>query len=460
MRLVAFFLLFSSVFSQILKFPYAKRTNEPSTSSAPYLRKRQAETNYDAIGFIDDTIAYYVNISVGSQAKEILAVLDTGSSDLWFPGPENTECTDGKPNGPRFVDSPELTSSTSDPKQSSLAELATNIQNYCSSSNVFNYHKSETWSSNETLFRITYLDGSISTGLWGTDTIEVGGVQLSNFSFAVTNSSNASAILGISFEKSETTYLLNSQSPYTYSNFPMRLKEEGYISKMTYSLSSGKPGEFEGTLLLGGVDHAKYSGDLVTVPIISDQSTAVTLSAFGLKMNDSKIETISSTFYKTLLDSGTTTANFPHQLLDPLAKRLGSTLKTVKHDSYEYYDVDCSYYDVNTNQTFELDFSGKVISVPLSNAIQKQDSTCYLKIVSLTDDIIILGDIFLSSAYIVYDLEDKEISIAQVNHSSEEDIEPIITSVPSATKAPTYSSTFSTHLSETTTFDVFATVLV
>ncbi|CAM9010217.1 unnamed protein product [Wickerhamomyces anomalus] len=94
--------------------------------------------------------------------------------------------------------------------------------------------------------------------------------------------------------------------------------------------------------------------------------------------------------------------------------------------------------------------------------VQKQPSNdvCFLKIVSLTDDIIILGDIFLSSAYIVYDLEDQEISIAQANHSSEEDIEPIVTSVPSATKATAFSSTFSKRLPETTTYDVFSTVLI
>lgn len=458
------FFIIKSVSCQVVKFDYSKKTQDSNshTASSPLINKlRKRQDTYQAIGFTDDTVAYYVNLTVGSQGKEILAVLDTGSSDLWFPGPDNTECTNGKPNGPRFVDAPELTSSETNPKESALAELAKDIQNYCSPSNVFNYHNSKTWHSNDTLFKISYLDGSISTGLWGTDNIQVGGIEIPNFSFAVTNSSNASAIFGISFDKSETTYIMNSKPPYTYSNFPMRLRQDGHISKITYSLSSGKPGDFEGTLLVGGVDHAKYSGGLVTVPILSDQTTAVTLSSLGLKTNGSNIETISSTFYKTLLDSGTTTANFPHQLLDPLARKLGSTLTTVKHNSYEYYDVDCSYLG-DKNYTFELDFSGKIISVPLSNAVQKQPSNdvCFLKIVSLTDDIIILGDIFLSSAYIVYDLEDQEISIAQANHSSEEDIEPIVTSVPSATKATAYSSTFSKRLPETTTYDVFSTVLI
>lgn len=445
------FLSISQVFSQVARFGISKRFEKNKNN---HLNKRDTNT----VKFIDDTIAYYVNITVGSQGQQILALLDTGSSDLWFPGPENKECKDGKPSGPRFVDSPDLSSPETDAKQSSIAEFANEIQNYCSSSNVFNYHESDTWHSNNSEFKISYLDGSISTGLWGYDDVEIDGISISNFSFAVTNSSNASAILGIGFDKSETTYIMND-NPYTYSNFPLRLKEDGYIEKIAYSLSTGD--DFNGSLLVGGVDHSKYSGDLITVPIISDFNSQITLSGLGLKNDDDDIETISSTFYPTLLDSGTTTANFPHQLLDPLAERLGSTLEIIKHDSYEYYDVDCNYLSKD-NFTIEFDFSGKIISVPLTNIIDQNNETCFLKIVSLTDDIVILGDIFLSSIYVVYDLEDKEISLAQINPNPnhEERIEPVISSVPSATKAPNYSSTWTTQNLETTTLDVFSTILI
>jgi hypothetical protein len=54
---------------------------------------------------------------------------------------------------------------------------------------------------------------------------------------------------------------------------------------------------------------------------------------------------------------------------------------------------------------------------------------------------IILGDIFLRSAYVVYDLASYEIAFAQTNfNSSSSSLEGISSSIPSAQSAPSYSS--------------------
>lgn len=56
-------------------------------------------------------------------------------------------------------------------------------------------------------------------------------------------------------------------------------------------------------------------------------------------------------------------------------------------------------------------------------------------------DYILFGDNVLRSAYLVYDLDDFEISIAQARYTTEEDISVISSSVPNAIQAPGYSST-------------------
>ncbi|CCH45459.1 Pepsin A [Wickerhamomyces ciferrii] len=439
--------LIISVSCQI-QFQTAKKLTKPEQSQS--LHKRDSHIN-----FIDDTIAYYVNISVGSQNQSILAVLDTGSSDLWFPGSNNSKCKDGKPQGDRFIDSVDFPEGSNTTKQEELTQLAKSIQNYCSSENVFNYHDSKTWNSNDTEFKITYLDGSLSTGIWGTDSITLDGITLNNFSFAVTNNSNASAILGIGLLKSETTYLINDEH-YTYANFPQRLKNDGIIDKVVYSLIPDVPGSYSGSLLIGGVDHSKYIDELETIPMISDSRTSVELNGIGLSINDDN-ETLSSDDYETLLDSGTTTANFPKPLLEKLANKLGSSGKIHKRDSYDYYDVDCSYLE-NEDDFISLTFQNKTIKVPLKNMITEHDDQCLLKILSLTDDMILLGDIFLSSMYIVYDLEDLEVSIAQLDldPTSESDIEKVGNNDHKAS----ISHSLHNLASKVKKYDVFSTVLI
>ena len=130
-------------------------------------------------------------------------------------------------------------------------------------------------------------------------------------------------------------------------------------------------------------------------------------------------------------------------------KVVGETLNGQYSSSLGAYIVDCvdddSYY-------FTIDFSGAKIQVPLSNLVTQYSSNrCFLSILPQKGvDYILFGDNVLRSAYLVYDLEDFEISLAQVKYTSDEDISTISSSVPNAKNAPGYSSTaISTSTDET-----------
>lgn len=82
------------------------------------------------------------------------------------------------------------------------------------------------------------------------------------------------------------------------------------------------------------------------------------------------------------------------------------------------------------NKKLIFNFSGAEVAVDINQMMNKHKGKCYLQFAvheDTSNDAIIFGDNFLRSVYLVYNLEDKEISIAPANFNSSlpENIEPI-----------------------------------
>lgn len=167
----------------------------------------------------------------------------------------------------------------------------------------------------------------------------------------------------------------------------------------------------------------------------------------GLDTSDKgENKAITTTGSLVYLDFGTTNTVFPSEYAELIVDSLGASYS----GDYEAYVMKCPSKDDDIS--FVYDFGGFTISSPLSNYLEAtdNDSVCLLGIESDDIDFIVLGDAFLVSAYVVYDLEDYEISIAQANYDGgSENIEVVSDSIPSAVKAPSYSSTWSTYVSAT-----------
>lgn len=297
-------------------------------------------------------------------------------------------------------------------------------------------------------FSITYADGTSATGFWGHDSASFGLANVTDLSFAVVNETSSTiGVLGIGLKGLEVTYSGLTSNPYTYENLPMRLVSEGIINKNVYSLYLNKALALSGLLLFGAVDHAKYSGQLQTVPVVNiyhDYFTNpirldVVLDSITLQSLTQNL-TITSSHFAALLDSGTTLTYLPTSILSGLVSLLSATLS-----SSGYYIVSCNYNSNSIYMTFN--FSGIVIKVPFSDLILRSGNTCYLGILSQAADATtgylyaILGDNFLRNAYIVYNLDDYEISMAQAEYTDDEDIEIVLSSVPLAVDAVLYSLT-------------------
>lgn len=152
--------------------------------------------------------------------------------------------------------------------------------------------------------------------------------------------------------------------------------------------------------------------------------------------------------FPALLDSGNTACMLPSSVVMAVADSMQA-----EYDYYaESYIQECGISD---NQgSFEFDLSGIKIQVPFSDMIlplrdsegkqvkmRNGNDACFLVMFPATDSIV-LGDSFLRSAYVVYDLENKEVAMSQVKYNeTKSDVEAIESGIPKAKQASSYSST-------------------
>lgn len=300
-------------------------------------------------------------------------------------------------------------------------------------SNSDSFHKNNS----APAFAIQYADGSDAVGEWGYDDVEIGGSKVKSLSFAVVNETGSEmGVLGIGLPGLETTYTgQRVGDPYKYENLPLKMKSQGLIQKSAYSLYLSDEDAKSGTVLFGAVDTAKFDGDLQTVKVLNtglgyDEPIRLQIRLDSIKVADS---TLYDEGVAAVLDSGSTLSYFPAVL----AKRMGKMLGGKYSNSLGTYQIKCPSSS-SANVTFE--FGGAKILVPLSELVLSYGNQCYLGILESESSYVLLGDNFLRRAYVVYDLDDNEISLAQVKYTSDENIQAISSSVPKALKAPGYSS--------------------
>ncbi|SCU86979.1 LAFA_0E04016g1_1 [Lachancea sp. 'fantastica'] len=462
-----------------IKFDFNKlRGDSPDTAEAGAPGKAKLVKRNDGTALVylkNEQTFYSVNIGVGTPEQNQTLLIDTGSSDLWLMGSNNPYCasSSSKKNVEVNYEEKDLFSLLS----SLTAELTTVTQVTgtqqtptsissgdatlsCSQYGTFATDSSSSFKSNNSEFYISYGDGTYALGVWGSDKVTLQDVQIPRVNFAVANESTSEfGVMGIGMEDLESTNTL-SEERHTYVNFPSALVLQGDIHTRAFSLYLNKLEETQGSILFGGVDHSKYSGSLYTIPIINtykNQGYAnpirfeITLQGMGLNANDTQ-KTYTTTKIPVVLDSGSTLSYLPASLVSAVASSLGATYSS----SSELYLFDCS--KVSNDDSFVFDFGGFQIESSLANYIlQTSDkSQCALGMIPQTSGSFILGDNFLTAAYVVYDIDNMQISMAQANYNGgAEDVEVISSSVPSATNAPMYSSTFSSTASVVTGGNIF-----
>ncbi|XDT19167.1 Peptidase family A1 domain profile [Nakaseomyces glabratus] len=411
-----------------------------------------------------DKDQYIVEVAVGTPPQKVLLQIDTGSSDLFVIEESNPYCKNNKNKAPKKKD---LESPGDDyprtPNQVPKSDRTLDCKKY----GFYNRNESSTFNSNGTDLFITYGDNGFVRGTWGTDSVSVGNLNLSNLSIGVSPMTNTSTgILGVGLPGEESTFNYSSNvtgpSNYQYSNFPIRLKEEGLIEKIAYSIYLNETGSKYGSILFGAVDHSKYQGPLYTFPLVNSKykegsdpfQFEITMNGVGLVGKTDNI-TLYDQKLPTLLDSGSTISLLPRDVADLVAQQVngtvdgkGNCIKLPKCPSKK------------DNQKLIFNFSGAEFSVNVTDFMEKHKGKCYLQFSALDGiNFALLGDNFMNNVYTVFNLDDKELSLAQANYNSslKPDIEEIKDTVPSAVLAPQYYNTFSADPTATAvTGNIFA----
>lgn len=353
---------------------------------------------------------YFVNATIGTPPQSFRLHIDTGSSDLWVNTPTSKLCLQ-----------------SSDP---------------CQLGGTYKPNASSTYSYVGSYFNISYVDGSGASGDYVTDTVSIGGANLSSLQFGVGYSStSAQGVLGIGYEINEVQVARAQKSAYP--NLPAKMVADGLIDSSAYSLWLNDLDSNKGSILFGGVDSDKYEGSLETLPIQTDSGVyaefLITLT--GLTLGTQGIA--NSSALAVLLDSGSSLTYLPDSMVQDIYDTVGAQYDSQEGAAY----VPCSLADDARNLTFT--FSSPSVAVAMDELVldvvttgglrptfQNGVAACLFGIAPAGSGTSVLGDTFLRSAYVVYDLDNNEISLAQTRFNSTTSSIKAITSqsVPGATK--------------------------
>jgi len=152
---------------------------------------------------------------------------------------------------------------------------------------------------------------------------------------------------------------------------------------------------------------------------ITSVEMIVALSGVSLVANNTNT-TVSKSTTAVLLDSGSTLSYLPEDVSSALYDALGVKFNEQTDEPL----CDCAL--ANSTSTIEFIFSGQVISVPISEMVLEGDGSgtkslnCIFGIVAQPPQTgpgtsYTLGDTFIRSAYVVYDLANNQISLAQTD---------------------------------------------
>ena len=407
---------------RVIGLPIQKRSVNPLNHDRNRRTKRQTVTEV----LDNEETLYFANITLGTPAqvsnhsipgcsqslestrldcltdyRQTLQMhIDTGSSDLWVNDASSSLC---QSSGDVCI------GGTYDSSSSSTYKLLNDD------------------------FNISYVDGSSATGNYVTDTLSIGGQTLQDFQFGVgIQSTSDEGVLGIGYTSNEIQ--VNRLGQTAYPNLPAAMVDAKLIQSNAYSLWLNDLDASQGQILFGGVNTEKYTGSLQTIPIIKEDGNyyefIIALTGLSIGSTEPSSTTTSSSLpAPVLLDSGSSLVYLP----DDLTTDVYNTVSAVYDSSAGAAYVDCSL--ANNDSSIQFTFSGATISVPYNELVLDagtnsagqpltfSDGTpaCIFGIAPAGTSTPVLGDTFLRSAYVVYDLANNEISLAQTNFNSTSD---------------------------------------
>ncbi|KAK8132411.1 hypothetical protein PG999_000584 [Apiospora kogelbergensis] len=413
-------LIASLATAQVVRFDIARRETRPGQQK---LGRRQAKTYEETITNDVQRGGYFATVTVGTPPQNLTLQLDTGSSDIWVPSSSSSVCAKSSPSG----------GSRGGDGETSGGDQGCSLGS-------FDPRKSKTFDDvGKGLFNISYVDGSHSKGDYFTDAFEIGGATLTNMTMGLGLDTDIPyGLVGVGYALNEAIVAGSQMASSAYKNLPVQMMDEGMISTNAYSLWLNDLDASTGQILFGGVDTAKYKGQLSVIDVLEDSQTnaftSFIVSMTSLTANSpSGSDALSSRKLPipVVLDSGTTLSYLPTDLAIQVWKEVGAVFDTETQMAFLPCDME------NSKGTFEFGFAGPngpKISVDMTELVldlgegdnvprfksgqYKGKTVCQFGIQNFTSEPFLLGDTFLRSAYVVYDLENNQIGMAATDFNS------------------------------------------
>ena len=190
-----------------------------------------------------------------------------------------------------------------------------------------------------------------------------------------------------------------------------------------------------GSILFGAVDTAKYSGDLISVNVYPDEQggrvTSFTVAFTSLSATSSSgTDQLTPSNYASpaILDSGTTITLLPNDIASTVFEELGAEVS----ERLGAVVVPCALAQNTGTLNYQFgSVGGPTIKVAMSQIVlplvlangevptyPNGEAACQLGIEAAGDLPVLFGDTFLRSAYVVYDLDNNRIALAQTDFNA------------------------------------------
>lgn len=390
---------------------------------------------------------YLVDLEIGSPPQKVQVMLDTGLSDLVVNSVTNPLCQPINNSAQILQENLKAglePKTTLHKRKNVLRTVVPGPQNKavmldnsipvqqvnCFENGFFAGNLSLTFNLNSTELSITYGDGTMVNGHYGTDHISVGGLDLKNLSFGLIEMGNSGlGVLGLSIPKLESTY---ARSGLEYANFPQVVAQELGLKDVVYSLNLDRDHD-DGAIIFGAVDKSQYVNSFQRVsygPYKNQHGFYVDVDSISLYYEGKPTKNISLAkplaipanlkFRKSLqkipalVDSGSTLNQFPEDIY--------ALIQTyVPHSSISSSGlmVDCDILE-DPNNFIRYTFGCLDIDVPFAEfnvTTGASGGQCMFGMSSVNGRAT-LGDPFLRKSYLVFDLTKSEIAIAAAADNS------------------------------------------
>lgn len=331
-------------------------------------------------------VSYMITLQVGTPSQEVPVYIDTGSADLWFHTPSSLECS---------------------------TDRYSNLTN-CDAIGLpyFNPKTSRSLKYTGFDFNTSYVSGyQVLDGDAVIDKVTAGDLTVPNQQFGIASLTTYTdySMMGLGFRELESSLM-------KYPTFIENLHREGLIDKRLYSVYLNSQFSDGGSIRFGDVDHSKYVGKLVGHRLVTDNQFYIQLD----EITFAGAQILGSS--PLLIDTGSTLMSIPRDTFLSIIQNLNATF------NYDYglYNVVCKDHNTTApDLIFKFDEQRIVVGPEeylmnynigtngQTEIVQDENGQdlCFLGF-DASDDII-LGDTFIRSVYAVFDIDNKQVSLAK-----------------------------------------------